>query len=72
MTKEITLSGCLSVVFATVGVAPPTILALIAYVGLWLDDAILNPQRFEGHLSALPANTFQQQPYKATSVVRLS
>ena len=48
MTKEITLSGCLSVVFATVGVAPPTILALVAYVGLGLNDVTLNPPSATG------------------------
>ncbi|WP_165872044.1 hypothetical protein [Natrarchaeobius halalkaliphilus] len=48
MTKELIISGCLSVVFATTGVAPPVILALSAYVGLRLNDVTLNPPSATG------------------------
>jgi len=48
MTKETLTSGGLSVVFATVGVAPPIILALIAYVSLRLNDVTLNPPSATG------------------------
>jgi len=43
MSKEIIISGILSTVFATTGVALPVILALIAYISVWLKTVALTP-----------------------------
>ena len=43
MIGQIIQSGMLSTVFATTGVAPPVILALIAYIGVSLKNVPLNP-----------------------------
>lgn len=43
MAKDTLKSGFLSVVFATTGVAPPVILALIAYISIALKNVSLNP-----------------------------
>jgi len=48
MAKDTLTSGVLSVVFATTGVAPPVILALIAYIGTALKNASLNPPPARG------------------------
>lgn len=43
MAKDTIKSGFLGVVFATAGVAPPVIVALIAYIGIALKNESLNP-----------------------------
>ncbi|QKY21339.1 hypothetical protein B4589_013515 [Halolamina sp. CBA1230] len=43
MAKDTLKSGFLSVVFATAGVAPPVIVALIAYISITLKNDSLNP-----------------------------
>ena len=43
MAKDTVKSGLLSVVVANTGVALPVILALIAYIGITLKNASLNP-----------------------------
>jgi hypothetical protein len=43
MSKAIIANGAISVVNATTGVAPPVILALIAYIAIWAKNASLDP-----------------------------
>lgn len=43
MSIEIVISGTLSTVFATIGVALPIILALTAYIVIWLKNVTLTP-----------------------------
>jgi hypothetical protein len=43
MCKTIIKSGIFGIVFEILGVALPVILALIAYIGLWLKNVALTP-----------------------------
>lgn len=48
MSTETIISGALTTVFATIGVALPSILALIAYIAIRLKNVVLTPPAATG------------------------